>query len=71
MIIFGSKAKTKVIGRGRFICPRCRKSCLYERKKVAEHFTLYFIPIVKIDDLGEYVECTQCASRYNTSILGS
>jgi transposase-like protein len=70
MIVFGSKAKTKVVNRGRFICPRCQKSRVYEHKKVTEHFTLYFIPLVKIDDLGEYIECTECATRYTTSILG-
>ncbi|MGD8457204.1 MAG: zinc-ribbon domain-containing protein [Anaerolineales bacterium] len=69
MIIFGTKAKTKVIGQGSFMCPRCQKSCAYERIKVTKHFTLYFIPIIKIDDLGEYIECMECASRYHTSIL--
>lgn len=70
MIIFGSKGKTKVVSRGRFMCPRCQDLRGYERKKVTEHFTLHFIPIIKIDDLGEYIECTKCASRYDTSILG-
>jgi hypothetical protein len=69
MIIFGSKARTKVVGRGRFMCPRCQTLRPYERKKVTQHFTLYFIPLVKIDDLGEYIECTHCATRYTTSIL--
>jgi transcription elongation factor Elf1 len=69
VIIFGSKGKTKVVGRGKFMCPRCQAVRLYQHKKVTEHFTLYFIPIVKIDDLGEYIECTECATRYHTSIL--
>ena len=38
-------------------------------KRVRRFFTLYFIPIIPLDRLGEYVECKSCKSTYNERVL--
>lgn len=69
MIIFGTKGRTKEIGRGEFFCPNCRTRRAYLEKRIARYFTLYFIPIFPIKNLGEYVECQVCLKTYKTDIL--
>lgn len=32
-------------------------------------FTLYFIPLIPLDKLGEYVECDSCAGTFKESVL--
>jgi hypothetical protein len=33
------------------------------------YFTLFFIPLFKVRDLGEYVECTTCHQRFEPEVL--
>ncbi len=69
MIIFGTKGRIKEVGSGQFVCPRCRAMRLYKRKHAARYFTLYFIPVFKIKDLGEFVECQTCGGTFQTAVL--
>jgi hypothetical protein len=69
MIIWGSKGKTKVIGRGQFFCPRCQRLRPYEHKQVGKYFTLYFIPLFQTSNLGEYIECKVCFTPFEKSVL--
>jgi uncharacterized C2H2 Zn-finger protein len=36
---------------------------------MGKYFTLYFIPIVKTKDLGEYVECQTCKTTFKPEVL--
>jgi hypothetical protein len=69
MIIWGSKGKTKTIGRGQFMCPRCQQLRSYEHKQVGKYFTLYFIPLFQTSNLGEYIECKVCLTPFEKSVL--
>ncbi|MEP7288690.1 MAG: zinc-ribbon domain-containing protein [Chloroflexota bacterium] len=69
MIIFGSRNRTVKKAAGEFFCPKCRAVRLYQLKKVAQYFTLYFIPIFPIKQLGEYVECEFCKTTYRPEVL--
>lgn len=69
MIIWGWKARTKMIHTGSFHCPGCQAERNYNLMQVARWFTLYFIPLFKTRDLGEYVECCTCKETYKTRIL--
>jgi len=69
MIIWGSKGKKKSMGKGQFLCPRCRCLRPYEHKKVAKYFTLYFIPLFETENLGEYIECQVCGSTWKPEVL--
>lgn len=69
MIIFGSRGVTGVKQKGTFFCPNCGEGSRYMQKRVRRFFTLYFIPIIPLDKLGEYVECVGCKGTYDESVL--
>lgn len=64
MIIFGTKVRHKNIGEGEFFCPKCQVTTRYIHKQAVRSFTLYFIPIFPIQQLGEFVECQQCGAAF-------
>ncbi len=69
LIIFGTRGVTTSAGSGEFWCPGCRTKRPYEHKRVRRFFTLYFIPIIPLDVLGEYVECTTCRDTWDPAVL--
>ena len=69
MIIFGTRGITTTPEKGTFYCPRCQDNQNYNLKRVRRFFTLYFIPIIPLDMLGEYVECPACQGTYDPEIL--
>jgi tellurite resistance protein len=70
MIIFGTRGVTYSQGKGEFHCPDCGARRGYDHKRVRRFFTLYFIPLIPLDLLGEYVECAGCRSTYKPEVLG-
>jgi uncharacterized tellurite resistance protein B-like protein len=69
LIIFGTRGVTYGSEGGQFFCPDCNGKEAYLHRKVRRFFTLYFIPLIPLDLVGEYVECQKCSSTYKTSIL--
>lgn len=53
MIIWGSKMRYKTLGEGEFYCPRCAATRRYLHKSARRFFTLYFIPLIPMKDMGE------------------
>ena len=68
-IIFGTRGVTFNKGNGVFFCPQCGPQSDYRHKSVRRFFTLYFIPIIPLDSLGEYIECQRCQGTYEMGIL--
>lgn len=69
MIIFGTRGITYTPGKGEFNCPSCNSVQKYGLKRVRSFFTLYFIPLIPLGKLGEYVECVACKDTYKPNIL--
>lgn len=69
MIIFGTRGVTTTPEKGDFNCPSCTSVQKYGLKRVRRFFTLYFIPLIPLDKLGEYVECVSCKDTYKPHIL--
>ncbi len=69
MIIFGTKPRTKTVGTGSFYCPKCQTTRQYQHKKARNYFTLYFVPVFPIGDLGEFVECQTCHMTFQLEVL--
>ena len=69
VIVFGTRGVTTSAGSGEFWCPGCRTKVPYERKRVRRFFTLYFLPIIPLDVLGEYVECAACRDTWDPAVL--
>lgn len=68
-IIWGWRGREKTIGNGEFYCPDCGAYRGYRLVAVTRWFTLYWIPLFKTKDLGEYVECQSCKSTFNDRVL--
>ena len=69
MIIFGTRGVTYSKESSQFYCPTCSGQAAYKHKRVRRFFTLYFIPVIPMDLLGEYVECQQCGATYQLKVL--
>ena len=69
MIIFGTRNRFKTVGSGQFYCPRCQVQRNYERKEAKRYFTLYFVPLIPMGDLGEFVECQTCHMTFKSEVL--
>ncbi|MCB0641857.1 MAG: TerB family tellurite resistance protein [Phaeodactylibacter sp.] len=69
MIIFGTRGVKSTVDRGDFYCPQCESDREYKYKKVTRFFTLYFIPIIPLGRIGEYVECQSCRGTFIPRVL--
>ncbi|ACU75870.1 hypothetical protein Caci_7040 [Catenulispora acidiphila DSM 44928] len=69
MIVWGWKTVFRVIGRGVFSCPTCGADRNYERRKAQRFFTLFFIPLIPLKVVGEFVRCTYCKNDFRDSVL--
>ena len=69
MIIFGTRNRFKTISTGQFYCPRCQVQRTYEHKQAKRYFTLYFVPLIPMGDLGEFVECQTCHMTFKLDVL--
>lgn len=69
LIIFGTRGVTYTIAQGRFRCPSCASERSFDHKRVRRFFTLYFIPLIPLDTLGEYVECEHCRDTFDPRVL--
>ena len=69
MIIFGTRGVSSTTGSGRFYCPRCEQERPYHSKRMRRFFTLYFIPLIPMDVLDEWVECGQCGQAFKPEVL--
>lgn len=71
MIIYGTRAVKSTLNSGNFHCPQCETQQQYRHRKARQFFTLYFIPLIPLRNLGEYVECRNCNGTFITNVLNS
>ena len=69
MIIFGTRSVKFTKEQGQFHCPQCNCQREYKHKSARRFFTLYFIPVLPLDKLGEYVECRTCRGTFIPRVL--
>jgi len=69
MVIWGTRGVTSTTGSGRFYCPSCNGERGYEAKRLRRFFTLYFIPLIPMDVIQEWVECVQCKGGFKSEVL--
>ena len=68
-IIWGWRGREKELSRGNFFCPECNDYRGYRLVMVNRWFTLYWIPLFKTKELGQYIECESCKSTFNERVL--
>lgn len=71
MIIVGSMEWASTIERGDFFCPVCNGIKTYQRKVSRPFVTLYFVPVIPIGGLREYVICRSCRQRFDPDVLAA
>ena len=69
LIIWGTKGVEGVKESGQFFCPSCIGNVPYDHKRIRRFFTLYFIPLIPLGTLQEWVECKQCGGSFETEVL--
>jgi hypothetical protein len=72
-IIFGTYPHTTIVSKGKFYCPHCSvekgDQRQYERKKVRNYFSLYFVPMVPLGAGQEFVVCQFCGNVWQPNVL--
>jgi tellurite resistance protein len=69
-IIFGTRGLKHTVSESPLIlnaCPNCKSGNL-ENKLYRRWFTLFFIPVIPLDVIDRFYECTNCSSAYNEKI---
>jgi hypothetical protein len=69
LIIWGLRVFFHTIGQGVFHCQRCGGDRQYQHRSGRRFFTLFFIPIIPLNKVGEHVQCTTCRTRYHVDVL--
>jgi WD40 repeat protein len=69
MIIYGWRTRESTLGQGVFDCPCCRTQQTCRHVAMRRWFTLYFIPVIPLGQVGQQVECQGCFSRYSPDVM--
>lgn len=69
LLIFGLSVFFRTVGQGDFHCPNCGGDRHYRRRAARRWFTLFFVPVIPLNRVGEVVECAACRTRFNLDVL--
>jgi hypothetical protein len=69
LIIFGLRVFYRTIAQGTFHCRRCGGDREYRHRAGRRWFTLFFLPVIPLNAVGEHVQCSTCRTRYVTDVL--
>lgn len=69
LLIFGISVRYRTLDEGRFYCPHEGGDRSYRRRQARRWFSLFFIPVIPLKVLGEFIECSSCGSTYDLKVL--
>lgn len=69
LLIWGWKVRLSRSAGGRFFCPNEGGDRDYQHVAARRWFTFFWIPMIPLKRLGEYVECTSCGATYDQGVL--
>jgi zinc ribbon protein len=69
LIIFGLRVFFHTVGEGVFHCQRCGGDRNYRLRSGRRFFTLFFVPVIPLNKVGEHVQCVTCRTRYHADVL--
>jgi zinc-ribbon family len=69
IIIWGFRVFYRTVGEGVFHCRKCGGDRQYQHRTGRRFFTIFFIPLIPLNKVGEHVQCTTCKSRYVMDVL--
>lgn len=68
LLIFGVRIRFRTIATVAFFCPRCGGDRQGQRRTARRWFTLFWLPVVPLDQVGEVVECATCRTRFEPAV---
>jgi len=71
LLIFGLSVFFRTVDEGTFHCPRCGGDRAYRRRAGRRYFSLFFLPVIPLNSVGEIVECRTCRTRFEPGVLRS
>lgn len=69
MIIWGFRGRNKRLDGGHFHCPNEGGDREYDLMEARRWFTLFFIPLLPLKVLGQFVACRSCDATYDPQVL--
>lgn len=69
LLIWGFKVRFKLGEQVVFFCPACGGDRQGHRGTARRWFTFFWIPIIPLKVVGEFVQCDICQARYEPSVL--
>ena len=69
LIILGLRVFYRTMAQGSFYCRRCGGDREYRHRAGRRWFTVFFLPVIPLNQVGEHVQCTTCRTRYVTEVL--
>ena len=69
LLIFGLTVRARPMEAGRFHCPNEGGDRTYTMLELRRWFTLFFIPLIPLKQLGDVVECDSCRQQFDRSTL--
>lgn len=69
MILIGTMNWSSTRSRGTFQCPNCESKEAFRYKSSRPFLTLYFIPVLPIGGIEEFVQCGRCKNAFDPAVL--
>ena len=69
LLIWGFKVRFKLTAAIVFFCPTCGGDRHGHQGQARRWFTFFWIPIIPLKVVGEFVQCDTCHTRYDLSVL--
>lgn len=70
-MLFGKRHRSKLLNCGKFYCPECRCTAEYTLKQKQLVYSIVWLPVFPLGDVGRYVECTICRNSFRENVLDS
>ncbi|MBO0805907.1 MAG: hypothetical protein J2P25_22905 [Nocardiopsaceae bacterium] len=71
IIIWGLRVFYHTIAQGTFYCRQCGGDRPFRHRAGRRFFTLFWIPIIPLNRVGEHVQCVTCKTRFVTDVLST
>ena len=71
MIMIGTMDWATTRMKGMFHCPKCDSNQKFRLRASRPFLTLYFIPVIPIGGLQEFVKCSNCKESFESIVLAS
>jgi len=69
MILIGTMNWSSTRSRGMFQCPNCQTKEAFRYKSTRPFLTLYFIPVLPIGGIQEFIQCDRCKNVFDPAVL--